>query len=284
MSLPFWSIVLAFVLVLGGFVLPWIMQDPRVLSPAFSRQSLHGILNIGQLALTESLAYSVAIGWAIMPKLDYPGSRPSTKHYPWVSNLFFTLVSFATALVAFLLLFSVNRDYPGAKFDAAAYGISILRVGLPAFVLQALQAPAYTLAVSFAIDRYILARRATWRSRVSTGFAFGLSTLVLQCYVYWCFWFIWLPLLGQTHGPPLIVAGLQELFGQNLARAALAIGLNEYAVASACVAFVIGVFVPSTAFDALERHLSVGRGQLPRISSANLASKGDTRSEARVDA
>jgi hypothetical protein len=117
------------------------------------------------------------------------------------------------------------------------------------YLIQSLLPMSYTIVAAVCIDRHLLQSRPLGRSdRVIDGVIFGVVIGLVQIFLYNIFvHFKVFPPFSHDMLLPRIPSGL------------LAIGFSSFAMISAVTAFVIGLCVPVTVADTINRNSPIRR-------------------------
>jgi hypothetical protein len=241
-ALPFWPVVLCFLVVAGSmFVAQTIIYYLRGV------YDVGGWINLAVIIFNQSLTQSMGVMWAIGPKFNSLIARPSLKSLPISSYLIVGLCSYLSSVVFFNVIFAANEKLPLAVSPFVSSTI------------LSIQPLCSTLVIAVLTDMHLMGRnRSEWYGRIFDGVTVGIVAAASQVLVSSL-----LPLLVTGFRP--YTSPLSNLFPAWLGDILNAVGFSEFSIAFACVGFVIGFVVPVTASDALVRSQNYDRSGRPTL-------------------
>ena len=133
MMIPYWPLLIIFVIDLCLFVIPISTHSIPIPPPA--------------LLLTNAAAQVVAVAWAIFPKSGSNFARPSLYSLPWESYLLYGVLSYASGVLISLPVAYAN------PLDPNAFPVHVGTTTL--ILLFAIYFPVVTIVVSFLTDLHL---------------------------------------------------------------------------------------------------------------------------------
>jgi len=253
MALPFWPMVLSFMIVLVGMAVPQTLiyiVRPSLVVKAFDIKTTAGIVNLLAVLFVQSVTQSAGVAWAIVPKSEMLFARPTFRHLPVKSYLVFGLSSFITSATCFYVMYMANTKLPFAVAPKAA-----------ACILS-LQALVYTLIISIRMDYRLRNRSASSvGDRVMDGLSMAAFAAITQCTIIILLKRFVFPFTGITAPTSWISEQLSSWDLQHIRGIIDISGFSEFTLIYAFVGFAIGYAVPGTAADSLLGARTVGEGQ-----------------------
>jgi hypothetical protein len=216
LSLPLRPWIVVFVLDLILFLVPLLVMPLMQFTHITNENPPIPVARPALFAFVHAVSQTLAITWAIYPKVTSNFARPSLYSLPWQSYIIYGIASYLSG-AAILLLFRLNVpiDFP---------------IVLPTLV-SSCSFLLMTVGISFLIDRHLRSGPDDIeRRRLQDGAVMGLlmllGTSTFQLIVFYV-----APWLGWVHlesRPPLIIRA-------------------SFLVLSGSLGFVMGYIVPSTA-------------------------------------
>jgi hypothetical protein len=198
------------------FVLDFILfLVPILVAPFSDSASPIRTTPIALFACVHAVSQTVAISWAICPKIASNFARPSLYSLPWPSYIVYGIASYLSgAAMLFILRITVPMEFP-VKLPTLVSSLSFLFM---------------TVGVSWLIDQYLRSGfDEPRRQRVRDGIVIGLlmlaGTITFQTIIFYIA--PWLGWLEKISPPVAMRAGFLLLSGS--------------------LGFVIGYIVPSAA-------------------------------------